>query len=62
MTDAEVKKEEFLEFLNSFLLTGEIAGLLPKDEKEVAIIEIRSVFPLPMAGYEPNNRGLKIAY
>jgi len=43
LTDSEVKKEEFLEFLNSFLLTGEIAGLLPKDEKEVACIEIKQV-------------------
>lgn len=43
MTDAEVKKEEFLEFINSFLSTGEIAGLLPKDEKEVACVDIKTV-------------------
>ena len=34
MTDAEVKKEEFLEFINVVLSTGEIPGLLAKDEKE----------------------------
>ena len=31
-TDSEVKDENFLEFLNSILLTGEVAGLFAKDE------------------------------
>lgn len=34
MTDAEIKKEEFLEYINMLLSTGEIPGLVAKDEKE----------------------------
>jgi dynein heavy chain len=32
MTDAEVKKESFLEYINMILSTGEIPGLIAKDE------------------------------
>lgn len=42
MTDAEVKKEEFLEYINMVLSTGEIPGLLAKDEKEVWLMDIRN--------------------
>ena len=31
-TDAEVKDEGFLEYINQLLMTGEVAGLFPKDE------------------------------
>jgi dynein heavy chain len=31
-TDAEIKDENFLEFLNSILATGEVTNLFPKDE------------------------------
>ena len=40
MTDAEVKKEEFLEYINVVLSTGEIPGLLAKDEKETWLGDI----------------------
>ena len=30
--DAEVKEEGFLEYINQLLMTGEVAGLLPKEE------------------------------
>ena len=39
MTDAEIKSENYLEYINSFLATGEIAGLIPKDEKDVFALE-----------------------
>lgn len=42
LTDSEVKKEEFLEFINMILSTGEIAGLLAKDEKEVWLGDVRN--------------------
>jgi len=40
MTDAEIKSEDFLEFVNSFLNTGEVAGMLDKGDKDVAASEI----------------------
>lgn len=42
MTDAEVKNEEFLEYINMILSTGEIPGLFQKDEKEIAIGAVRN--------------------
>jgi len=44
MTDAEIKSETFLEAINSMLATGEIPGLIPKDEKDVISIECKNVF------------------
>ena len=35
MTDAEVKSELFLEAINSHLATGEIPGLLLKEDRDV---------------------------
>ena len=40
MTDSEVKKEEFLEYINMVLSTGEIPNLLAKDEREVWLGDI----------------------
>jgi dynein heavy chain, axonemal len=40
MTDSEVKKEEFLEYINMILSTGEIPGLIAKDEREVWLGDI----------------------
>ena len=39
-TDAEVKSESFLEYMNSILATGEVVGLYQKDEKDVACNEV----------------------
>ncbi len=44
LTDAEIKQESFLECFNSFLATGEIAGLIPKEDKEVLAIECKGVY------------------
>lgn len=33
MTDAEIKKEEFLEYINMVLSTGEVPNILGKDDK-----------------------------
>jgi len=40
-TDAEVKKESFLEYINQVLMTGEVAGLFPKDEAQMAAADCR---------------------
>jgi len=41
MTDAEIKQEYFLEFINSILSTGEVAGLLPKEERDIILADMR---------------------
>lgn len=42
-TDAEVKDEGFLEYMNQILMTGEVAGLFPKDELDAIVNDIRPV-------------------
>lgn len=60
MTDAEVKKEEFLEYINMILSTGEIPGLLAKDEREVILGDIRNdyVKQRQMGNVDPSNAEL----
>lgn len=42
MTDAQVKNEGFLEYINMILSTGQIPGLLAKDEREVWLMDVRN--------------------
>ena len=44
LSDAQIKYETFLEYLNSLLLTGEIPGLFSKEEIALAIAEIQDDF------------------
>ena len=44
MTDAEIKKESFLEYINMVLSTGEIPGLIPKDEREIWLGDVKTQF------------------
>ena len=44
MTDAEIKSETFLEAINSMLATGEIPGLIPKDEKDTICYECKTIY------------------
>ena len=44
MTDAEIKSESFLEAINSMLATGEIPGLIPKDERDIVALECKNIF------------------
>jgi dynein heavy chain len=44
MTDAEIKKESFLEAINSMLATGEIPGLIPKEDKDIVAIECKNIW------------------
>lgn len=57
MTDAEIKSETFLEALNSMLATGEIPGLIPKDEKDVISLECKNVW-IKEAGAKGQEPGL----
>lgn len=56
MTDAEIKSETFLEAINSMLATGEIPGLIPKDEKDVISLECKTVWQKEVGskGQEPS--------
>jgi len=54
MTDAEIKKEEFLEYINMLLSTGEIPGLIAKDEKEAWLGDITSEFCKEKGVNEPS--------
>lgn len=44
LTDSEIKTETFLEAINSMLATGEIPGLIPKDEKDVICLECKNIY------------------
>ena len=44
MTDAEIKQETFLEAINSMLATGEIPGLIPKDERDHYAIDCKNIY------------------
>lgn len=39
----QVKDEGFLEYINQILMTGEVAGLLPKDELDMIVNDIRPI-------------------
>ena len=42
-TEAEIKDEAFMEVINSILTTGEVAGLIPKDELVIMAMELRPI-------------------
>lgn len=42
--DNEVKEEGFLEYINQLLMTGEVAGLLPKEELDAILNDVRPIF------------------
>ena len=44
MTDADVKSESFLEAVNSHLATGEIPGLLLKEDRDVIPLQCRPLY------------------
>jgi len=44
MTDSEIKQESFLEAINAMLSTGDIPGLIAKDERDVFAIESKNVY------------------
>ena len=55
MTDADVKSESFLEAINSHLATGEIPGLLLKEDKDVIPLQVRPLYmkDLGVKGEDP---------
>eukprot|EP00930_Biecheleria_cincta_P050644 TRINITY_DN3582_c0_g1_i1.p1 TRINITY_DN3582_c0_g1~~TRINITY_DN3582_c0_g1_i1.p1 ORF type:complete len:2677 (-),score=555.77 TRINITY_DN3582_c0_g1_i1:255-8135(-) len=53
-TDAEVKSENFLEYMNSLLATGEVAGLFQKDERDAMCGDVRNDFVRECPNLEEN--------
>ena len=55
MTDSEIKSESFLESINSMLATGDIPGMIPKEDKDLFSLESKNVYTKELAakGYEP---------
>ena len=43
LTDFDIVNEEFLEYINAILTTGEVAGLFPKDERDMMCSDLRTV-------------------
>ena len=52
--DAEVKEEGLLEYINQLLMTGEVAGLLPKEELDAILNDVRPVFKRECMGAHPS--------
>jgi hypothetical protein len=53
--DAEVKEEAFLEYINQLLMTGEVAGLFPKEELDSVLNDVRPVFKRECIGDHPQS-------
>jgi dynein heavy chain len=49
-TDAQIKKEQFLEFINGALLTGDVPGLFTKEEMMAATADVSSLFSKTFPG------------
>jgi dynein heavy chain len=50
-TDAEVKDEGFLEYINQILATGEVSNLFPKDEIDTILNDCRPIAKKTMKGF-----------
>ena len=50
-TDAEVKEEGFLEYINQILATGEVSNLFPKDEIDTILNDCRPVAKKTIKGF-----------
>ena len=49
-----MKSENFLEYLNSILATGEVVGLFQKDERDGMAGDVRNDFVRDYPGMEEN--------
>jgi dynein heavy chain len=54
LTDSEIKSDGFLELINSLLATGEIPGMLNKDDRELFMLGVKPQLVKEMGkGSEP---------
>lgn len=56
-TDFEILKEDFLEYINAILATGEVAGLFAKDERDMMCADLRGPAKADIPGFDdtPDN-------
>jgi len=48
-----VKEESFLEYINQLVMTGEVAGLFPREEMDALLNDVRGVFKRESPGNAP---------
>lgn len=48
-----MKEEGFLEYVNQLLMTGEVAGLFPRDELDTILNDLRPAFKRECPGAVP---------
>ena len=48
-----MKEEGFLEYVNQLLMTGEVAGLFPRDELDAILNDLRPAFKRECPGAPP---------
>ncbi len=48
-----MKEEGFLEYINQLLMTGEVAGLFPRDELDAILNDLRPAFKKECPGAAP---------
>eukprot|EP00049_Salpingoeca_infusionum_P010530 m.182232 g.182232 ORF g.182232 m.182232 type:complete len:2544 (-) comp14667_c0_seq7:2478-10109(-) len=58
MTDNEIKQEDFLEYINNLLATGEIGGLFARDELDEICSELTPVMKQEFPRRPPTNENL----
>jgi dynein heavy chain len=59
MTDAEIKNDGFLEAINALLATGEIPGMLNKDDRDMFMLMVKPYLQKEKGkGYEPTTSEL----
>ena len=61
-TDAEIKDEAFLEYMNQFLMTGEVAGLFPKEELDGIIGDMRPIMKKEAPHIPDTNENLSLFF
>lgn len=52
-----MKEEAFLEYINQVLMTGEVAGLFPKDELDLLLNDIRPIMKAESPGTRHRSPG-----
>ena len=58
VTDSDIVHEDFLEYINMMLATGMIAGLFPKEERDMMAAEIRPIAKKELPNFDDTHEQL----